>query len=615
MAIRERQAGNLEEAQRLCLQVLAVDVRHADSLNLLGLIEYQLKRYESALKMVRRAIAINSQEAWYHSNLGMILRTQGNLDEAVSAYKQALTIKPDLAEAHNNLGAILLRMGKLEEAKVCLERTLGFRPDSFEALSDLGVVFRGLGKFQDASECLERALGFKPDSSQVLNNLGAILREQGRLQEARERLERALVLRPEYLEALTNLGAVLEGQGELEEAQAFLERALSISPDFVDALNNSGSVFERQGKPEKAIARFEQALSIQPGHAGAQWNRSLIQLRQGNFAEGWRNYESRCLQQKIAPRRLDEPQWFGGPLNGARILLHAEQGLGDSLQFLRYLPLVKAAGGVIVLDVPPPLRRLAEQFADVAEFTVGGQPLSPIDLHCPFMSLPLAFGTTLETIPAQVPYLAVPEEARQNAKTLAWPDEGLRVGLVWSGSSTHAKDGYRSISLAQLKPLFDVEGVHFFSLQMGSGAEQLATAPVEITNLAPAITDMADTAALLTNLDLIITVDTSVAHLAGALAIPTWVMIPFAPDWRWLMDREDSPWYPTMRLFRQPEFGDWQSVLLRIHAELAALAGGDRTVLTPRRLSESNSIQGTTKTVRTTETASAISQEGCLSSL
>jgi tetratricopeptide (TPR) repeat protein len=580
-AIRAYQAGNLEEAKRLSLRALSVDVRHAHSLNLLALIEYQWGHYEGAWKMVCRAIAINSQEACYHSNLGMILKSLGHCDEAVSAFRQALILQPDYLEAHNNLGAILLYLGKLDEARACLERARGFHPNSFE----------------------------------VLSNLGAVLRTQGKLHEARECLERSLALNPKFVQALTNLGAVLVELCELEEAQVLLERASSVDPNFVEALNNLGTVFERQGKPDKAMARFNQALSIEPDHAGAQWNRSTIQLLQGNFTEGWRNYESRCRQKKIAPRRLDEPQWCGGPLNGARILLHSEQGLGDSLHMLRYLPMVKAAGGVIVLDIPPPLRRLAEQFADIAELTVGGQPLPPIDLHCPFMSLPLAFGTTLETIPAQVPYLTVPEEARQNAKALAWPDEGLRVGLVWAGSSTHAKDQFRSIPLARMEQFLDVEGVHFFSLQMGPGAEQLATVQAQITNLAPGIGDMADTASLLTNLDLIITVDTSVAHLAGALAIPTWVMIPFAPDWRWLLDREDSPWYPTMRLFRQPEFGDWQSVLQRVSADLAALASGDRTVLTPRSLPVTNSTQGTTKIVRPTGTASAISQEGALSSL
>jgi Flp pilus assembly protein TadD len=589
MAIREHQAGNQEEAKRLCLRVLTVDVRHADSLNLLGVIEYQLKRYESALKMVRRAIAVNNREARYQSNLGMILRAQSNLDEAVAAFQQALALQPNLVEVLNNLGAIFLNGRKLEEARAYLERALVLKPNSFEVLSNLGAVLEGQGNLEEAQVFLERALSINPDYVEALNNLGAIFMKVGKLAEARACLERAMGFKPDSFEVLSNLGAVLEGQGELEEAQVLLERALSIDPDYLEAINNLGTVFEWQGKPEKALARFERAVSLQSDHADAQWNRSAIQLLQGNFAEGWRNYEWRCRRKQFAQRRLDEPQWRAEPLNGARILLHAEQGLGDSLHMLRYLPMVKAAGGVIVLDVPAPLQRLAEQFADIAELTVSGKPLTPIDLHCPLMSLPLAFRTTLETIPNQVPYLTVPEEAQQKAKALSWPEAGLRVGLVWAGSSTHAKDRFRSIPLAQLESFFDVERVHFFSLQMGSGADQLATVQAKITNLAPTIDDFADTAALLTNLDLVITVDTSVAHLAGALAKPTWLMLPVAPDWRWLLDREDSPWYPTMRLFRQPEFGDWQSVILRVRTELAALAGGDRAVLVPRGLPETKS--------------------------
>ncbi|MGB6744231.1 MAG: tetratricopeptide repeat protein [Terracidiphilus sp.] len=480
-AFRALQANRLDEARRLYLKVLAIDVRHADGLHLLGVVEYQAGHYEVSAKMIRRAIAVNSQIAIYHSNLGIVLRDQGKLDEAVAAYKQAVALSPDNPEIHNSLGVTLWN------------------------------------------------------------------------------------------------------QGRFDEAVAAYKQALELKPDFAAACNNLGNVLSAQGEVKEALEWYGRALAISPGYIEARWNLSMLQLLLGNFADGWRNYESR-YQRENAPRNFSQPLWRGKPLNGARILLHAEQGLGDTLQFLRYLPMVQAAGGEVVLDVPRGLRRIAAQLPGIAALTISGEPLPAFDWHCPLMSLPFVFRTTLDTIPAQVPYLTVPEEALQAADTLHWPHEGLRVGLAWGGDPKNIRDRFRSIPLALLEPLFDLKGVHFFSLQMGPAAAQLSAAEsaiTAITDLAPATGDMADTAAQMAHLDLIVTVDTSVAHLAGALAKPTWVLLPLAPDWRWLLGREDSPWYPTVRLFRQPEFGNWQSVLEKIRAEISALAGGNRDVLKP----------------------------------
>jgi hypothetical protein len=249
--------------------------------------------------------------------------------------------------------------------------------------------------------------------------------------------------------------------------------------------------------------------------------------------------------------------------------------LGDTLQFLRYVPMVQAAGGTVILDVQRSLLRLAAELPGIAALEATGDPLPPFEWHCPLMSLPAAFGTAIESIPAQVPYLRVPAEAKQSAESLEWPIDGLRVGLVWSGNPLFPEDRLRSIPLSGFEPLLALNGVHFFSLQMGPAASQLAEVGAPAIDLQPAIGDMADTAALIEKLDLVITVDTAVAHLAGALGKPVWVLLPFAPDWRWLMEREDSPWYPTMRLFRQPKFGNWPSVLERVRGELAVLAGGN----------------------------------------
>jgi hypothetical protein len=306
----------------------------------------------------------------------------------------------------------------------------------------------------------------------------------------------------------------------------------------------------------------------------------MIQLIQGNLTSGWIEYEWRWRIQDFSfyNRKFSSPMWHGEPLNGQRILLHSEQGLGDCLQFLRYLPMVQAAGGIVVLEIPARLQRLAAQLPGVTHFAVTGEPLPPFDQHCPLMSLPLVFGTNLETIPSKVPYLSIPPDALQKASALQWPTEGLRVGLAWAGSSQHAMNQFRSISLSILQPLFDIKEVKFFSLQIDTAAKQLRTINATITDLSSVTTDMADTAAQIAQLDLVISVDTSVAHLAGALAKPFWLLLSCDTDWRWLLEREDSPWYPTARLFRQTILGDWSSVVDRVASSLALLANKAKSV-------------------------------------
>ncbi|MDR3775809.1 MAG: tetratricopeptide repeat-containing glycosyltransferase family protein [Terracidiphilus sp.] len=498
-AMQHCQAGELAEAERQCLQILAIDVRHEEALNLLGAVLHQAGRPEAAAKMIRRAIAINAKKAVYHCELGHVLDDLGKHEEAMAAYKQAQALQADYAEVNFGLGNVYRKQGKLEEAVAEYERALQLSPDN--------VLFHN------------------------------------------------------------NLGATFHAQDKFEEAKAEYHRALALKLDDELALNNMGVAYYAEGKLDEALDCYERAIAVKPDYNGAHWNQSLAQLRQGDFAAGWRNYEWRCLRDN-APRCFPLPLWRGEPLKGARILLHSEQGLGDTLQFLRYLPMVQAMGCSVVLEVQEPLQRIAAELPGLAALVHGGDALPPLDWQCPMMSLPLAFNTTLETIPAQVPYITVPEEAREAAAARDWLEEGLRVGLVWAGNPSHIDDRRRSIPLSSLEPLFCVEGVHFYSLQMGPSAVHLATTGAQITDLTPAISDMADTAALIEQLDLVICVDTAVAHLAGAMARPAWILLPFAPDWRWLQEREDSPWYPTLRLFRQPKLRDWASVIEKVRDAL-----------------------------------------------
>jgi len=568
-ARQQYDAGRMAEAERLCLQILTLDAPHADALFLLGVTGLKTARYEMAERMMRRAVDLNGRQAPYHFLLGNALQAQGRIDEAADCYARALEFQPEHAEACYNLGNTLLTRNQFDRAAALYRRALAVKPGYSEAWCNLGAVNRRQGKLDEAVNCFERALSLAPNNANFRCNLGDALHAQGKIEEAVVWYKRTLALDSEHYRASNCLCNALSDLGDLAGAADWCERTLALKPGFGEAL----------------------------------MNRCLLQLLRGDYAAGWRNYEARW---KVYPPRLfSQPLWTGAPLKGATILLYAEQGLGDSLQFLRYVPLVQAAGGRVVLEIPANLRRLAAGLPGLAALVDSqplaggfsalvrnngapgdkssprvqriGEPLPHFDCRCPLMSLPLAFGTTVETIPARVPYLTAPEEALKKAAALPWPTTGLRVGMAWTGSPTHPKNRFRSILLDRLEPLFNLENVRFFSLQMGPAAAQLA-ARKEITDLAPVTGDMADTAAQMAHLDLIISIDTSVAHLAGALARPLWVLLSYLPDWRWLLDREDSPWYPTARLFRQPRPGDWPAVIERVRATLAELAAQKQAV-------------------------------------
>jgi tetratricopeptide (TPR) repeat protein len=495
----------------------------------------------------------------------------GSLAEAAALYEQILTAQPDAVAAHFNLGIVRQGQGDLAGAVACFECALALRPNLAEAHNSLGLTLRRQEKLEEAKAHYEQALALRADYADAWSNLGVLLRLMDALDASEKCLAKALALRPENAGILDNLGNTLRDQGRLEESAAHHERAIAAQPQFAYAHNNLGYTRRKQGKLKEARASMERALALDARSADIRWNLCLVDLLEGNFAEGWRGYEVRHERKEHRPRQFAQRQWRGERLEGARILLHAEQGLGDSIQFLRYVPMVIAAGGRVILNVPATLRRLANALPGVDTVTVDEEPLPEFAWQCPLLSLPLAFGTNLDSIPGKVPYLKAPDEALRAADALEWSAGALRVGLVWSGNPKCTEDQMRSMRLADFDGLFGIEGVHFYSLQLGAAAGQLDAVRGAITDLRPAIHDFADTAALVARLDLVITVDTSVAHLSGALGKPTWLLLPSAPDWRWLLEREDSPWYPTMRLFRQARFGDWATVAERVRKELVAL--------------------------------------------
>ncbi len=608
-AVALHTGGRLAEAEAIYRRLLLSG--HADVLHLLGLLLHQTGRSAEAEPLVRRAIAIQPGQATYHTHLGLILATLGQTEAGIRCHRTATTLDPESADAHNNLGVALAAADRPGEAVDSYRRAVAIRPEatvfenlaralhasgrSLEAIAayreaiaadpssaqlhaDLGHLLRSAGAMDEAIAEHRRAVELQPGSPAALDNLGSAMQKAGRPAEAMAVYGQALALVPDRPETWNHVGTVHCDAGRWDEARSAFERALGCRPDFGDAFNNLGTVLEELGRRDAAMAHYRRAVELSPRSASPPWNVALMQLLTGDYAAGWAGYEHRWrqpLQAKVY-RRFPQPMWDGSPLDGRRLLLHAEQGFGDAIHFARYAPPAAARGGRVFVECHPPLVKLFRSLRGVDRVVPRDEvPLPPFDVHCPFMSLPAVFGTTLDSVPADVPYLCpAPAAVNRWRRRLAAEPPARRVGLVWGGDPKHQKDRDRSLSLSAFAPLADVPGVRFYSLQLGVPAAQAATPPAGMTlvDWTAELSTFAETAALVSQLDLVITIDSSVAHLAGALGKPTWLLVAFAPDWRWLLDRDDSPWYPTMRLFRQPAIRDWADPITRLTAAMRAWA-------------------------------------------
>jgi tetratricopeptide (TPR) repeat protein len=531
-----------------------------------------------------RAIDLQPNVAEAHVNLGNLLRDQGESAASLACYRRAVLANPKLPEAHNNLGAALRELGSLDEAAASCRTALTLDPQSAPAHANLANVLREQGRLGDAVGACRRALALQPDFAGAMNTLASALTDQGRLDEALGYCRQAVDLQPDYAEAHSNLGNILRAKGQTEEALACYRHALDLKPDLLEAHNNLGNLLRAQGRLADAIACYRRALRLNPDHAEAHNNLAMALLAQGDLPAGWQEYEWRwrTAEMRVHRRDFTQPQWRGQPSAGATLLVHPEQGFGDTLQFSRYVALAQAAGLMVILEVQKPLMRLLRGQVWADRVVALGDPLPPFDLHCPMLSLPLALGTNVTTIPTG-PYLRADSDlvAHWRERVGAMPDQGFRVGLAWAGNprshspSLAAVDRRRSIAPQRLAALFDVEAVTFFSLQKGGPA---APAEFPIIDLMSEINDFADTAALIANLDLVISIDSAVAHLAAALGKPVWLMDRSDPCWRWFTGRRDSPWYPTLRLYRQPRPDGWESVVTDIVSDLqAAVRAGAAT--------------------------------------
>jgi tetratricopeptide (TPR) repeat protein len=553
-AIAFHQQGRLLRARTLYEKILSAHPGHFDALHLSGVVAAQTNDPARAVRLIGKAIEINPHSATAHCNQGSAYRELEQLEAALACYERAIALRPDYADAYLNRSIVERELGQWTAALASCERVIALRPDLPAAYLSRGKALKGLRQWEAALASYDRALALKPDLAEAHCERGIALRELRRWDEALSSYERAIAAQGDYAAAYLNRGNVLK---ELQQLDA-------------------------------ALASFTQAISIKPDLATAHSNRSAILLLRGDFQQGWRDYEWRWKDKYSTPTRQRKnfpcPLWQGDKsIHGKTILLHHEQGLGDTLQFCRYATLVAALGARVILQVPKSLTTLLSGLEGVFQVLDEGEALPALDCFCPLMSLPLAFKTTLSTIPAPVPYLKGPNDRVRFFRDVLGERTKPRVGLVWSGGfrpsqpELWAVHERRNIPLAALAPLKHRD-IDFYSLQIGQPAqselEELNSrnwdGPALIDHTA-ALRDFSDTAALIENLDLVISVDTSTAHLAGALGKRVWLLNRFDTCWRWLLDRTDSPWYPTMRLYRQSCPGDWDDVIERVRGDLPQL--------------------------------------------
>jgi len=607
-AVAAYRAGQLAQAEDLCQKIISVDCNFFDALYVLAVVQAGLGKDVEALANYDRALLLQPRHAEALSNRGNTLKVLKRFDEALDSFARALAAQPDYPAALSNRGAVLFEMARYEEALATYDRSLAIRPDQVVAHYNRGGALQKLERFGEALSSYDRALAINPGLVEAHVNRGNTLISLCRHSDALASFDRALALRPDLVEALTNRGNALNGLRRYEEALASYDRAIAcqpthagahynrgttlhamkrydeaisaydraiaLQPNYPEAFSNRGATLWELRRHDEALASYDRAIAIQPEFPEAHWNAASLRLLTGDFERGWAEYEWRWKYKTmaIAKRDFTQPHWGGEPIEGKTILLHGEQGLGDAIQFCRYAPLVAERGARVILEVDRRLQTLMSSLDGVAQVLPVGDPLPEFDVHCPLLSLPRAFHTLLETVPSRTPYLHSPPERLAKWSSRLGPKHGLRVGLIWSGNPAHHRDHARSIELSALSTLLDT-GATFFSLQKDARPADAAVLAErkDVIQLADELADFADTAAVMMHFDLIISVDTSTVHLAGALGRPVWILLPYLPDWRWLLDRDTSPWYPTARLFRQDATRRWDSVVPRVQSALSKM--------------------------------------------
>lgn len=579
MGVVDLNTGQLQSAAELIARALAIDPNNANARYNHAIALGALGQQEASADSYLRAGALNPGFAEAHASAGVMLSVLKRHREALDSYDKALVARPAYAQVWTNRGNALAELGQPEAALASYNKALDVQPTP-DCYSNRGNVLRKMGWQAQALESCDKALALNPSFVDAYDNRGLVLHDLGRYAEAVESYDRALSLKPDHAAAHLNRGIALSEMGRHAEAIESYDRAIEVAPSramaWYNAWNNHGVALTELGRHAEAPASYEQAIAINPANAEAHWNLGLCKLQLGDFERGWHEYEWRWKQKKLEPadlRGFAQPLWLGQqPLEGKTILLHAEQGLGDTLQFCRYAREVSGLGARVILEVQKTLASLLQGLEGVDELVARGQPLPLFDFHCPLLSLPLAFNTRLPGIPPPAAILTS-GPASYDRRT-AWearlaPKRAPRVGLVWSGNASHMNDQNRSIALADLLEHLP-PGPQYVSLQkdVRDADRRTLQAHPEMLNFGDELHDFTDTAALCALMDGVVSVDTSVAHLAGTLGSKLWLLLPFNPDWRWMLERSDSPWYPSATLCRQLRPGDWDSVMAGVGDQL-----------------------------------------------
>jgi tetratricopeptide (TPR) repeat protein len=602
-----RRLGNPDAAIASLRQAIALQPTLVEAWNNLGNALKDKGLLDDALAAYNKAIALQPNSGMLHCNIGIALRLKGDLDRSIAAFDRAIQIAPTSSDAHSGRGNALRDKGQIDEAIAEYQRAIQLQPDSPIPHANLANALTDRRQFEPAIAAYQRALQLNANYPEALANLANALRETKRFEEALAAARSAIHLKPDYPEAYDNLGNIFFDQERYDEAIDSFRKTIELNPSSAVSHNNLalalaeigqtdaairasrravelhsnssvgwntlGNLLAQQGAYEDAAAAFQRAIQLNPDYALAHWNLSFIPLIRGDLETGWAEHEWRKKTTiESRPQDFAQPEWNGEDLHGRTILIHTEQGYGDTIQFVRYVPLIAASGARVILQCPVELDSLLRRSMPTAEVVSGGN-LPKFDCHCPLLSLPAVFKTRLDTIPSEVPYLKSPAESAAKWRDLLDSTAGnLRVGLVWAGNPKRKLDRQRSLRLEQLSSLA-ISGIQFYSLQKGEAAKQAASPPdnMKLIDLTAKLDDFADTAGLIQNLDLVISVDTAVAHLAGAMGKPVWVLLGHVPAWRWMLDRSDSTWYPTMRLFRQPAIDDWSSPIAQLAVALREL--------------------------------------------
>ena len=565
--------GKIDEAIQCFRVAIKLNPQFTEAHINLGLVLQEEKQYPEALSHFQEAIRIQPHQPLGYILLGNLLQDMDKIPEAIDNYRRAESLAPAIHDPafFVHYGNALKKQNRAEKAAQCYRKALQLQPDLAVAHNNLGSTLKMLGKAEEAIRHYQQAIQLDPKNAEAHFNLGNAFKDAEQLEAAIASYQRAIAIQPNFHQAFYNMGKALSEAGRLEDALGAYLRAVDIHPRMVAAWNNAGVMHQALGNTDAAMTAFNKALTIEPQHVEVRWNRAILNLLLGNYEQAWEDYELRWQRGNMPPRNFPRPTWDGSVIQDKTLLIYAEQGLGDTIQFIRYVPMVRQRVGKLIVECQPHLKELLSSIAGIDQVIQRGEELPPFDMQIALLSLPRIFTTTLETIPDETPYLSIPsEQVATFREAVSFPENQYNVGIVWQGNPRHPNDRNRSCPLEYFRMLSQVKHIRLYSLQKGEAEHQLNNvfSSGNIINLAPHLQDFTATAAAIQLLDVVITVDTSVAHLAGALGKPVWVLLPFAPDWRWLLNREDSPWYPTARIFRQQQRGDWAGVLQKVVQEL-----------------------------------------------